>query len=388
MTAKDYYETLGVDRKASKEDIKRAFRRMARKYHPDVNPNDKTAEAKFKEVGEAYGVLNDDKKREMYDRFGTVSGVGFNPGQGAGGSGGPGGYTYSSSGPVNVDFNEVFGRSRGGGGGGFDFFNDLGDIFDVFSNRRTGRPRPHKQRPEAGEDLRYDMEVSFEEAYFGGERTAQFKRFENCPACGGTGAKDGQINTCSTCGGTGEVQQVQNTPFGQTIQVGACPKCNGTGHTAVTPCPKCRGTEKIEQLRQLTVKIPAGVKTGTKLRMAGEGMPGIHGGPPGDLYVALRVAPHQYFLREGDDIIYTTSIGFSQAALGGKIKVPTMEGEVSLTIPPGTKNGTKLRLRGKGFKKLNRPTRGHQLVKVNITVPTRLTNEQKDLLQQLAQTGI
>ena len=387
MASKDYYATLGIDRGASKEDIKSAFRKMARKYHPDVNPNDKTAEARFKEINEAYEVLNDEKKREMYDRFGTVSGVGFNPAQGAGGPGGPS-YTYQSSGPVNVDFNEIFGSAGRGGAGGFDFFNDLGDIFDVFSNKRTGRARPHQQRPEAGDDLRYDMEVSFDESYFGAERTVKFKRFENCPACGGTGAKDGRISTCPTCGGTGEARQVQNTPFGNMMQVGACPQCNGTGHTATTPCPTCRGSEKVEQIRQLSVKIPVGVKPGTKLRMPGEGLPGNHGGPPGDLYIVMRVMPHPTFQREGDDIIYSTSISFTQAALGGRVKIPTMEGEVMLSVPPGTKSGTKLRLRNKGFKKIGRPTRGSQLVKITINVPTNLTNNQRQLLEQLAQTGI
>ena len=313
MAKKDYYKILGVDKKASKEDIKRAFRRMARKYHPDVNPNDKTAEDKFKEVNEAHEVLNDEKKREMYDRFGTVSPNGFAgyPGQRRPGTS----YQRQSSGPVNFDFSEIFGGRTRGATGGFDFFNDLGDIFDVFSNKRTGRQRPHTRRPESGDDLRYDMEVSFEEAYFGGSRTIKFKRHDTCTACGGTGAKDGKVNTCSACGGMGEVRRAKNTPFGQVMQVGACPQCNGVGHTATTPCPTCRGTEKVERMRQLTVKIPAGVKPGTKLRMPGEGMPGSHGGPPGDLYIAIRVKPHAYYRREGDNIIHDTTINYTQAVL-------------------------------------------------------------------------
>ena len=388
MAKKDYYKTLGVDKKATKEEVKRAFRKMARKYHPDVNPNDKTAEEKFKEVNEAYEVLTDDKKREMYDRFGTVPGNGYNPNPGA--QAGPRGSSYyrSSSGPVNVDFSEIFGNRARGASGGFDFFNDLGDIFDVFSNRRGGRQRPHARRSAPGEDLRYDMEVSFEEAYFGGSRNIKFKRHESCPACGGTGAKDGNMHTCPSCRGTGEVRRAQNTPFGQVMQVGACPQCNGKGHSATNPCPTCRGTEKVQKIRQLTVKIPAGVGTGTKLRMPGEGMPGTHGGPSGDLYVVLRVKPHPHFQRKGEDILYDTTINYTQAVLGGKIKVPTMEGEVSLTIPPGTKSGTKLRLRGKGFKKLNRPSRGNQLVKIKIRVPKTVSGHQKQLLEQLAAAGI
>ncbi len=387
MAKKDYYDILGVDKKATTEEIKHAFRRMARKYHPDVNPNDKTAEEKFKEINEAYEVLTDEKKREMYDKFGVVNGSGYAP---PGAQAGPGGRTYyrTSSGPGGVDFSEIFGGRPGGSPGGFDFFNDLGDIFDVFSNRRTGPRRPHTRRPEAGDDLRYDMEVTFEEAYFGGSRTVQFKRFETCPACNGTGAKDGQINTCSACGGSGQVQRAQNTPFGQVMQVGVCPQCNGVGHTASTPCPTCRGSEKVEKLRQLSVKIPAGVKDGTKLRMPGEGMPGIHGGPPGDLYIAVRVKPHPYFSREDDDIVYKTAINYTQAVLGGKIKVPTMEGEVTMTIPPGTQSGTKLRLRGKGFKKLNSPSRGNQLVKIKINVPKSVDPRQKELLEQLVTAGI
>ncbi|MHA1323955.1 MAG: molecular chaperone DnaJ [Candidatus Helarchaeota archaeon] len=386
MVKKDYYQILGVDKNATKEEIKRAFRRMARKYHPDVNPNDKTAEAKFKEINEAYEVLSDDKKRELYDRFGTVGATGA----ASGARPGPGGYTYtwSSSGPVNFDFNEIFGRRGRSSTNGFDFFNDLGDIFDVFSNHRTGRARPHTRRPEPGDDLRYDLEISFEEAYFGGSRTIKFKRFETCPTCGGTGAKDGKIKTCPSCGGSGEVRQAKNTPFGQIMQVTTCRRCGGSGHIASAPCPTCHGSEKVERMRQLTVKIPPGIKSGNKLRMAGEGMPGLHGGPPGDLYIVIHVKPHPYFQRRGNDIIYQTDITFTQAALGTKIKVPTMEGEVTLKIPPGTKNGTKFRLRGKGFKKLNSPTRGNQLVIVNVKVPKTLTTRQRQLLEQLAATGI
>ncbi|MHA1130979.1 MAG: molecular chaperone DnaJ [Candidatus Helarchaeota archaeon] len=386
--AKNYYKILGVDKKASKEEIKRAFRRMARKYHPDVNPNDKTAEEKFKDINEAYAVLSDDKQREIYDRFGTVKGVPFQGAPGTQSSPGHGYYYQTSSGPVNFDFSEIFNRSGRKSASNFDFFNDLGDIFDVFSNRRSGSNRPHARRPMPGDDLRYDMEVSFEEAYFGGSRTIKFKRFETCPACNGTGAKDGKINTCPTCRGSGQIQQIKNTPFGKTIKASICPQCNGTGHNAANPCPVCHGTEKVEKVRQLTVKIPPGVKTGTKLRMPGEGMPGTHGGSPGDLYIVIRVKPHSYFQREGDNIIYNTSISYTQAVLGGKIKVPTMEGEVTLTIPPGTKSGTKLRLRGKGFKRLNRPTRGNQLVKIMIRVPKTINIHQKQLLEQLAATGI
>ncbi len=385
MPKKDYYKILGVDKNATKEEIKRAFRRMARKYHPDVNPNDKTAEEKFKEINEAYAVLSDDKKREMYDRFGTVEGI---PYQGA--QAGPGGYTYywQSSGPVNFDFSEIFGRGVGHSPSDFDFFNDLGDIFDVFSNRRTGKRRPTSRRPEPGDDLRYDMEISFEEAYFGGTRTVKFNRFETCSSCGGTGAKNGAARTCPTCGGTGEVRNAKNTPFGRIMQISTCPKCGGTGHTASDPCPTCHGSGKVQRLRTLTVKIPPGVRDGTKLRMPGEGMPGEHGGPPGDLYIVIHVKPHPYFKREGDDIIYNTTISYTQAVLGGKIKIPTMEGEVTLKIPPGTKSGTKLRLRGRGFKKLNKPGRGNQLVVVNIRVPKNISSHQRALLEQLAAAGI
>ena len=232
------------------------------------------------------------------------------------------------------------------------------------------------------------MEISFEDAYFGGDRTVRFKRFENCSACNGTGAKDGRISPCTACGGIGEVRQAQNTPFGQVMQVGACPQCHGTGHNAASPCPTCGGSEKVEQMRQLSVKIPPGVKAGTKLRMTGEGMPGLHGGPSGDLYIAIRVKPHPYFQREGDDILYTTTINYTQAALGGQMKIPTMEGEVNLTIPPGASSGMQLRLRGKGFKVLNKPIRGNQLVKINIKIPKNITSHQRQLLEQLAASGI
>jgi len=386
MAERDYYNTLGVDKNASKDDIKRAYRRMARKYHPDVNPNDKTAENKFKEVNEAYQVLSDDKKREIYNKYGKAGpdDVPRYPGQGSPDAS----YQWQSKGPGNVEYSDIFGGRGKGSSGGFDFFNDLGDIFDVFSNRRSRQTHPHGQKAVPGDDLRYDMEVTFDEAYFGGSRTIEFQHFQICPSCGGTGAKDGHITTCSNCGGTGEIHQAQSTPFGQIMQVGVCPRCNGIGHKAVDLCPTCQGTEKVKRLIPITVKIPPGVKTGTKLRMPGEGESGTHLGPPGDLYIVITVKKHPYFVREGNDILFDTNITFTQATLGGKIKVPTMEGEVTLTIPPGTKSGTKLRLRGRGFKKLNKPIRGNQLVKTNIIVPQTLDKHQRQLLDQLAITGI
>ncbi|MFX0076337.1 MAG: DnaJ C-terminal domain-containing protein [Candidatus Hermodarchaeota archaeon] len=336
--AKDYYNFLGLEKGASKEDIKRAFRKLARKYHPDVNPDEGKSGEKFKEINEAYSILSDDKKREMYDKFGVVEGDASSYQQWGGAPGGgrvhrsPDGttYYYSTSGmPGNFDFSEIFGNSRNSNRkqstGGYDFFNDLGDIFDVFSNRggsTRARSTRNQNYPREGDDLRYDMEISFMDAFLGGKRQVQYRD----PATGSN--------------------------------------------------------------QTLTVTIPRGVRDDQKLRLKGKGMPGENGGAPGDLYIAVHVKDHDLFEREGDDIYIDHEIPFTTAALGGKTEVPGIEKSISVTVPAGTKDSTVLRLKEKGFYKLNSEKRGHQLVRIKIKVPKRINKKQKDLLEQLKTTGL
>ena len=336
--AKNYYNVLGIEKSASKEEIKRAFRKLARKYHPDVNPDEGKSGEKFKEINEAYSILNDDKKREMYDKFGVVEGdsSSYQQGRGVPGGGrvqrGPDGSTYyytTSGAPGNVDFSEIFGNSRNSNrrqsSGGYDFFNDLGDIFDVFSNRGgSTRARSTSQQnfPREGEDLRYDMEISFMDAFIGGKMQVQYKD--------------------STTGSN----------------------------------------------QTLTVTIPRGVRDDQKLRLQGKGMPGENGGSPGDLYIAVHVKDDKLFERDGDDIYVDHEIPFTTAALGGKIQVPGIEKTINVTVPAGTKDSTVLRLKEKGFYKVNSEERGNQLVRVKIKVPKRINKKQKELLEQLKATGI
>jgi len=335
--AKDFYKILGLSKGASKEEIKRAFRKLARKYHPDVNPDEAKSGEKFKEINEAYSLLSDDKKREMYDKFGVVEGDpssyqqwGGHPGGGARVRNSPYGqtYTYSSSGsPGGFDFNEIFGSSGGAsrGGGGFDFFNDLGDIFDVFSKQggsTRARSSGFKNAPRDGDDLRYDMEISFMDAFQGGKKKVQYKD----PSTG--------------------------------------------------------------ELASLNVNIPKGVKDEQKLRLKEKGMPGENGGTPGDLYIAVHVKTHPTFKRVEDDIQITADIPFTTAVLGGKIQVQGIERTLNITVPPGTKDSTVLRLKDQGFYKLHSNIRGYLLVKINIKVPTELDNNQKELLTKLQKAGI
>ncbi|MHA1371924.1 MAG: DnaJ C-terminal domain-containing protein [Promethearchaeota archaeon] len=340
MPKKDYYAILGVDRNATKEEIKRAFRKLARKYHPDVNPDDKNAAEKFKEINEAYMVLSDDKKREMYDKFGVVDGE--IPGWAASGGAGPSGarvyrspdgtvyyYTTSGGGPSGINFDDIFstfGKS-GAGFSGFDFFNDLGDIFDVFSRgggstrARSGGFRANV--PREGDDLRYDMNISWEDAFHGSEKRIQYRD----PVSG--------------------------------------------------------------SMKTLTIKIPKGVKDGQKLRLKGKGMPGEYGGPPGDLYIAVHIEPHPDFVRlDNDDVETSVEIPYTTAALGGKISVKGIDRNLTVKVPQGTKDGSKLRLKGQGFTKLRSDERGNLLVKIHIMVPESLTKKQRELMEKLRELGL
>ncbi len=352
---RDYYEVLGVGRDASQEEIKKAYKKLAKQYHPDLNPDSKTAEEKFKEVNEAYSVLSDENSRARYDQFGHND-----PGAGGfgGGQGGFGGF--------------------GGGFGGF------GDIFESFFGGGFGRQQD-PNAPQQGNDLRIDVEVSFEEAAKGVEKEITVSRMEACSACHGTGAKAGtKRKPCANCGGSGRVRVNQNTAFGQFQTVRTCPQCGGRGSIIEEACPDCGGSGRVRQKRKLRVNIPAGVDTDSRLRMQGEGEGGLNGGPAGDLYVVVTVRPHKYFRREGDNVYLEQPISFTEAALGAEIEVPTLEGKVKLEIPEGTQTGTTFRLRGRGFPKLRGYGKGDQHVRVKVTTPTRLTGEQKELLRKLA----
>jgi molecular chaperone DnaJ len=346
MSAKrDYYEVLGVGRDSTPEEIKRSFRRLARQYHPDVN-KDPDAEARFKEINEAYEVLSDTDNRAAYDRFGHA-------------------------GPQ-------------AGFGGFEDFG-FGDIFETFfGGMRTSPARPG---PTRGADLRYDLTIEFEEAVFGCEKEILVSRHETCPQCQGTGAEPGtQPIRCPQCNGTGEVRRQQQTFLGSFVQVTTCPRCQGEREIVTTPCTRCRGRKVIQVERSISVKIPAGVDDGTRIRLAGEGEPGARRGPSGNLYVVLHVNPHPHFRRQDTNILLELDLNVAQAALGDKITVPTLDGEEELIVPAGTQTGEVFKLRGRGVPHLRRNGRGDQLVMVHVLTPTKLSREQKDLLTELSKT--
>ncbi|HEX2924989.1 MAG TPA: molecular chaperone DnaJ [Ruminiclostridium sp.] len=354
---RDYYEVLGVDKSASDADLKKAYRNLAKKYHPDVNPGDKTAEAKFKEVNEAYEVLSDSQKRSRYDQFGHA---GTDP------------------------------NGFGGGAGGFssDFdFGGIGDIFETFfgGSGFGGRSRA-RRGPQKGADIKYAMEISFEEAAFGVEREISVSKMEICTKCTGTGAKPGtDVSTCKHCNGTGQVQIKQNTPFGQFINTKTCDACKGEGKIITDPCPACNGKGRLRNTKKIKIDVPAGIDDGQTISLRGGGDPGVKGGPNGDLYVSIRVKPHPLFSRQGNNVMCDVPITFTQAALGAEIEVPTLDGKVKYTVPEGTQTGAVFRLRGKGIPFLRGNGRGDQFVKVNIDVPKKLNEKQKALLREFAE---
>lgn len=361
MAAKrDYYEILGVDRGASAEELKKAYRKLALKYHPDRNPDNKEAEEKFKEIGEAYDVLGDPEKRAAYDRFGHAA---FSAGAAAAGGAGRGGFHD----PFDI-FREVF-----GGGGGGSIFDDL------FGGGGGGRDRSGRSR---GSDLRYDLEITLEEAAFGAEKQIELERAAVCDRCGGTGSasKSGGVKSCPTCGGMGQV--ISSRGFFQVQQT--CPDCGGSGQIISNPCSDCRGQGRLEKTSRIKLRIPPGIQTGSRLRSTGNGDAGARGGPPGDLYVVIHVKPHEIFDRDGNDLACEVPVSFWKAALGGEVLVPTLEGKASLKIPPGTQPGTVFRLRGKGMPILNRSAKGDLLVTAQVEVPTNLNAEQKEKLKAFA----
>jgi molecular chaperone DnaJ len=353
MTQRDYYEILGVPKNASNEDLKSAFRRLARQYHPDVN-KEPDAEERFKEINEAYAVLSDADRRAAYDRFGHA-GV-----QGAGGM--P---------DFNVDFS--------------DFADIFGDLFGFGGFGRSSRRA--RNAPRRGSDLQYRVELTFEEAVFGVEREIEITRDEVCASCNGSGAEPGTSPVrCATCNGAGEVRQVRQTILGSMVQVGTCPTCNGAGETIATPCHTCQGRGLERRTRKKMVTIPAGVDNGTQIRLAGEGQPGINGGPNGNLYLAIAVKAHKFFRRRDNDVLLDLDINIAQAALGAEVEIPTVDGPAKLKIPNGTQPGKVLRMRGKGVPHLRGNGRGDQLVIVNVEVPTHLNNDQRQLFEKLAKS--
>lgn len=358
MSKKDYYEVLGISKGADKDEIKKAYRSQARKYHPDVNQGDKGAEEKFKEVKEAYEVLSDDNLRARYNRYGHEG--------------------------VNKDGFEGFGGA-GGFGGGADF-GGFSDIFDVFFGDQFSSPRK-PPGPEPGDDIRVDLDVTFEESAFGTDKDVKVSRKEKCSVCSGTGASPGTSpETCPTCNGIGQVKVSQRTPFGQFQSVRPCTQCDGSGKIVSNPCQTCHGKGQRNKKRTINVKVPPGVESGMRLRVSAEGDSGIRGGPPGDLYVVVNVLPHKIFQRRRDDVFCEYPISFAQAALGSEIEVPVLKGTAKLKIPEGTQTDTTFRLKGHGMHKLKGSNRGDQLVKVKVVVPTSLSEDQKDLLRQFDDT--
>ena len=356
MAKRDYYEVLGVERDASEEEIKKAYRKLAVKYHPDKNPGDKAAEEKFKELGEAYEALSNPQQRAAYDQYGHAA---FDPRARAGGGSRGGGFHD----PFEI-FREVF-------GGG------TGSIFDEL----FGGERRDPTGPQRGADLRYDMEISFEDAVLGCEKEIPVTKLESCESCRGSGAEPGSTaKTCSTCGGRGQV--ISSRGIFSIAQT--CPRCDGAGRVIEKPCHACLGAGRRERASKIKIKIPPGVDTGARLRSAGNGEGGIRGGPAGNLYVVLHVRPHEIFQRDGDDLVCEVPINFVQAALGADIEVPTLKGKANIRIPPGTQTGTVFRLKGKGVKNVQGYEVGDLHVRVHVEVPTHLNAAQRAKLQEFA----
>ena len=349
MSNRDYYEILGIARNASDDEIKAAFRKLARQYHPDVS-KEADAEERFKEINEAYGVLSDADKRARYDRFGK--------------------------------------EGLGNTGGFHDYTADFGDIFEeLFGQFGFSTGRRSRSSPRRGRDLQMQVTLTFEEAIFGIEKEIEFQREETCSRCNGSGAEPGTSPTrCSTCNGQGEVRQVRQTFLGQMVQTATCPTCEGRGEMISSPCQTCHGSGLERKRVNKKVQIPAGVDGGTQIRLAGEGGPGVYGGPNGSLFLILDVKSHQFFKRRENDILLNLDINVAQAVLGAEIEVPTLDGDEKLKIPSGTQPGKVFHIKNKGVPYLRRSGRGNQLVIVNVAVPTKLTKEQRELFEKLAES--
>ena len=356
---RDYYEVLGVSRGASEDEIKKAYKKMARKYHPDLNPGDKTAEEKFKEVNEAYEVLSDADKKARYDQYGHA---GVDPNFGAGGFG-------------------------GGFDGSFDF-GDLGDIFgSFFGGGFGGGRRTNPNAPQRGESIRMSLAISFEEAAFGCEKAVTVERYETCDTCHGNGCAPGTSpEVCPDCHGTGTVQVRRQTPMGVFATSSPCPKCGGKGRIIHQPCKDCRGSGMVRKKKTIQASIPAGIDNGQTISIRGQGNAGKNGGPAGDLLITITVRPHELFRREGTSVLCEAPITFTQAVLGAELEIPTIDGKVKYTLPEGTQSGTTFRLKGKGIPSINGRGRGDQYVTVYIETPKNLNKEQEEALKKFAET--
>lgn len=342
---RDYYEVLGVGRQASAEELKRAFRKIAMESHPDRNPDDPAAAARFKEASEAYTVLSDPDRRRNYDMFGHAA----------------------TAGGQAVDFSDM----------------PFGDIFDTFFGGGFGG-RVRRERSNRGDDLRYDLTITFEESFTGVDKEIEVAKLAACDRCSGTGAEPGTGDeTCPGCRGSGQIRRTAQSFFGSVVTAAVCPTCNGAGRILKSPCTQCRGAGRLQRPKRLAVKVPAGVDTGSQIRITGEGEAGVRGGPPGDLYVVLRVKAHPHLARHEQDIVYELRINMVQAALGDRIEIPTLEGEVEIAIPPGTQNGQSFRLQGRGMPDVRGGRRGDQYVVVQVVIPKDLSPEQKALLRKV-----
>ncbi len=351
---RDFYEVLGLDKSASDDEIKKAYRKLAKKYHPDMNPGDKEAEANFKDVNEAYDVLSDADKKAKYDQYGHAA---FDPSAG-GYSGGFGGF-----------------------GGGFDGF-DISDIFSSFFGGGAGGART-RNGPVRGDDVGVRVNLTFEEAVFGVKKDISYQRVQKCPDCSGSGAAKGtSAKTCPDCGGRGQVNVNQRTPFGMMQSSRTCDKCRGTGKFIETPCKNCRGGGFVRATKKLSVNIPAGIDDGQRISLRGEGSEGRNGGPSGDLIISVNVRPHAFYERDGYDVYCDVPVTFVDATLGAKIKIPTLYGDEELEIPEGTQTGTTFTLRGKGIQVVNSKSKGNMYININVEVPKGLNNKQKDILRQ------
>lgn len=359
---RDYYEVLGVSKGASDDEIKKAYRKLAKKYHPDVNPGDQAAEAKFKEVNEAYSILSDKEKRARYDQFGHA---GVDPNYGAGGPGGGFGFDMG-----DIDLGDIFGSFFGGGFGGFGGSS---------SARRNG--------PQKGESLRANLTITFEEAAFGCEKEISLNRSEECGACHGSGCEPGTTaETCPDCRGTGVVRVQQRTGGFAFSSTAACARCRGTGKIIHSPCKACSGSGSVKKSKRVTVSIPAGIDDGQAVSLRGQGNAGKNGGPAGDLIVGVRVKPSNQFRRDGTTVLYEQPVTFYQAVMGAELEIPTIDGKVKYDLPEGTQSGTTFRLKGKGIPELNGRGRGDQYVTVYIETPRNLNREQKEALKKFAES--
>ncbi len=359
---RDYYEVLGIEKGAGEDEIKKAYRKKAKQYHPDLHPGDAEAEANFKEVNEAYSVLSDADKKARYDQYGHA---GVDPNAGFGGGGGFGGF--------------------GGGFGGFDF-GDIGDIFGSFFGGGGGGGQRSRNAPQRGQDIEVQLSITFEESATGCKKDVSFKKIEKCPECSGTGAQKGtSAETCPTCHGSGQVKVTQRTPFGIMQSTKACDNCRGTGKIIKSPCTNCRGTGYVRVSKTIEVSVPAGIADGQRISLRGLGDDGRNGGPAGDLIIYVTVRPHRIFERGGNNLYCEIPISFTEAALGAEIKVPTLEEDVDYTIPEGTQHGTTFRIKGKGMPSVHNPkNRGDIEFTVVIEIPRNLDNKQKDLLRDFA----